>query len=72
MGNCCTDFFKLLFEKYGQEFVTLCVCEKGAITVKDEFVKARAQLQTLFGDVTKHVNTIINSSEAKLTKFFED
>jgi len=72
MGNCCSDIFKLLFEKYGQEFVTLCVCEKGTIAVKDEFTKARAQLQTLFGDVTKHVNTIVSSNEGKLTKVFED
>ena len=33
MGACCGDLFKILFDKYGQEFVTLIVCEDGKIVV---------------------------------------
>ena len=35
MGACCNDIFKLLFDKYGKEFVTLIVCEDGKVCVND-------------------------------------
>ena len=72
MGNCCLSIFTMLLEKYGQEFITMCVLDKAVDFLKDMFVKVKAMLQTLLGELIKKIEAAINESEAKLMKLFND
>lgn len=71
MGACCAALFKMFMDKYGQEFVTLMVCENGKIFVRKEFVKVKAEFQKVFGGATTHANTLIDSKTSELTKVYE-
>ena len=72
MGACCGDIFKELFDKYGQDFVKLCLCEDGKKTTHTEFGKARSELEKLFGSTTTHLNSIVDSKTSELNKIYED
>ena len=71
MGACCGDLFRMLLEKYGQEFVTLIVAQKGKVIVKEEFANAKKEFDKVFGDAIKHVTTVVDSKTSELTKVYE-